>query len=163
MVVLLYTFRRRFEARTKFHENRSSGLFTEALQKISLIFSLNVFDTLPSKERKKYFKQLSELQTSGDHFLILSDVNPIFEIAKRELSSFTPNLEVVYQHPTYKNINYIKPDKSGTQILKDNHYIIQNKQHTEQYSYDALGGLPTILKTRLGMSVQFVNQFFPPH
>ncbi len=85
-----------------------------------------------------------------------------FETAKRELSSFTPNLEVVYQHPTYQSINYIKPDKSGTQIIKNNFYIIHNAQHVEQYSIDALGGLSTILKTRLGVNAQFVNQYFSP-
>lgn len=73
-----------------------------------------------------------------------------FATTPRELSSFHPNLEVVYQHPTYQQLNYIKFSKNGTQILKDNHYIVRHNNKVEAVGFETLGGIETILKEKLG-------------
>ncbi len=83
-----------------------------------------------------------------------------FELTPRELNSFTPNLEIVYQHPIYQKLNYIKPTSRGVQILKNDHYIVHHNEHVETLPFKSLGGIQAILKDKLGMSEQFVNAYF---
>lgn len=83
-----------------------------------------------------------------------------FEVTPRDLKSFTPNLEVVYRHPTYQKLNYIRPDKQGVQILKDDQYIVRKNQKIETYLFEELGGIKAILKGELGIAEQFVNEYF---
>lgn len=58
-------------------------------KKIPLFFGLNVFDSMCQEERECSIAQLSKLQNSGDHILILLDANP-------NLTIIIPELELCY-------------------------------------------------------------------
>ena len=45
----------------------------DSSRKISLMFALNVFDTLPPGQRKTCFSKLAQMQSSGDRLMILLD------------------------------------------------------------------------------------------
>lgn len=69
------------------------GLFNNLIEsgkKIPLFFALNVFDVISPKKRKACLSQLSQLQNSGDHILIIHDTNPLLDKIITQLETLYP-------------------------------------------------------------------------
>lgn len=66
--------------------NRLSG----SGKTIPLIFALTEFDSMPPEARQASLLQLNQLQSSGDHLMILLDTNPILETTIELLESLHP-------------------------------------------------------------------------
>ena len=60
---------------------------------ISVLFGLNVFDTMLPEERRANFKRLSALQAKGDHLVALLDTNPCLNAFLAQLSQKYPNCD----------------------------------------------------------------------
>lgn len=79
----------------------------ETEKKIPLFFALNVFDTMPSDERKVNLQKIAELQGVGDQIIIMLDTNPFINTVLPEIKA---------QYPDHAVLPYLPITSRGEQL-----------------------------------------------
>ena len=60
-------------------------------KRVPLFFALDVFDTMPPKQRAAAFSLISRLQSHGDRLIVMLDTNPEFTASLQEIESHYPD------------------------------------------------------------------------